>query len=123
MGPDVVREVDAASLELLQRLELDARDIRHDGARERAQFPLDDVGDDIRRNRDDDERGLVGGRGSASGAVIDGETQLRWRSILEHDIHAQRAQRVPDAGAEETGTDDAHCAGDAWGQRITACHG
>ena len=121
MRADVVREVDAASAQFAERIELHARDIGDDGIRERGQFALDDVGDDVRRDGDDHEQRAVTVGGRATRAVVDGEPQLRGRRVGERDVDADRAQRMADAGTEQPGTDDPDRAGGA--SRTRACIG
>ena len=105
---DVAGEVDAATAQLVERLELHAGDVGDDRIRMRAELGLDDIGGDIRRHGDDDQsRRVVVARGSA-GAVVDRETQLRRRGVGEHDVDALGAEGMPDAGAEKARPDDAH---------------
>ncbi len=104
---DVVGEVDTAIAKRAQRLELDAGDVGDDGPRIQGQFPLDDVGGDIRRYRHDDQRRVVVISRAPSGAVVDREAQLRGRRVVEGDVDPASSQRVPDARPEKTGADDA----------------
>ena len=72
------------------------------------QLPLDDVGGDIGRHGDDDQRRVVVVARTPARAVVDREAQLRRRRVVERDVDAAGGERVPDARAEESGADDAH---------------
>ena len=92
MRADVVREVDAAVAQRAQRLELDARDIGHDGvsgcrASSRSMTSAVTSGGTATTISD----GSSSSRGRPARAVVDREAQLRRRRVVERDVDAARA--------------------------------
>ena len=112
---DVAGEVDAALAQFVQRRELHACDIRHDRVGIARQLGRDDVRDDVRGHGDDHEPRLVVGAAQSPGAVIHGQSYLCARGVIERDIDPERHQGVPDARAEQPGTDHADGAAGARG--------
>ena len=106
---EVAREVGAAGSQVVERRDLDARDIGDQRIRDTAASSAATTSAvDVGRHGDDDQAGRVVGRGRAAGAVGDRQVAGRRRRVLEDHVDAVPAQAEADAGAEEAAADDAH---------------
>ena len=90
MRANVVDEAHATRAQLTERRQLDAGNVGDHGLRETRQFSSNNVGRDIRGNRNDHEHRVVVDTGGTARTQVSGQSHRRRGDVVENDINAQR---------------------------------
>jgi hypothetical protein len=108
MRTDVAGDVGSESAQLTERSEFYTRDIRDESVRVCDEFGGNSLGDDIRRNADNDESRLIALRGGTTRSIVNSQPNGRRGTVGKDDVDSEGTKTKSDTRAEKPGTDDAN---------------